>query len=228
MGRKSDETNGRRPFSDLSLRQDAAAGHRNRRIEISARSRRLNARHCTTERRPTALLMRSPVLRAALHSPSFMCSGSPVGRRQHGDGRRCQTPFDPFPFPFLTLLVSLEAIFLSMFVLMSQNRMSRQADKRAHLDLQIDLLAEQELTTILRMLRALAAGREGTIPNEQMREQLKDTDIHSLASMLDSAFRSVTVSPRAWCRLVAGLRRDRRRPWRPSSWERRAASRASP
>ena len=96
-------------------------------------------------------------------------------------------PFDPFPFPFLTLLVSLEAIFLSMFVLMSQNRMSRQADKRAHLDLQIDLLAEQELTTILRMLRALCVqqGVKVTIPNEQMREQLKDTDVHSLASTLD-------------------------------------------
>jgi uncharacterized membrane protein len=96
-------------------------------------------------------------------------------------------PFDPFPFPFLTLLVSLEAIFLSMFVLMSQNRMSRQADKRAHLDLQIDLLAEQELTTILRMLRALCAkqGVRVSIPSEQMREQLKDTDVHTLASTLD-------------------------------------------
>jgi uncharacterized membrane protein len=96
-------------------------------------------------------------------------------------------PFDPFPFPFLTLLVSLEAIFLSMFVLMSQNRMSRQADKRAHLDLQIDLLAEQELTTILRMLRALCVqqGVRVTVPSEQMREQLKDTDVHSLAATLD-------------------------------------------
>ena len=43
------------------------------------------------------------------------------------------TRFDRFTFNFLTLLVSLEAIFLSLFVLMSQNRMVRQADKRAHL-----------------------------------------------------------------------------------------------
>ena len=56
------------------------------------------------------------------------------------------TPFDPFPFPLLTMTVSLEAIFLSLFVLASQNRLSRQADKRAHLDLQIDLLAEREMT----------------------------------------------------------------------------------
>ena len=43
-------------------------------------------------------------------------------------------PFDPFPFPFLTMTVSLEAIFLALFVLASQNRLSRQADKRSHLD----------------------------------------------------------------------------------------------
>jgi hypothetical protein len=45
-------------------------------------------------------------------------------------------PFDPFPFRFLTMTVSLEAIFLALFVLASQNRLSRQADKRSHLDLQ--------------------------------------------------------------------------------------------
>ena len=55
-------------------------------------------------------------------------------------------PFDPFPFPFLTMTVSLEAIFLALFVLASQNRLARQSDKRSHLDLQIDLLAEREMT----------------------------------------------------------------------------------
>ena len=59
-------------------------------------------------------------------------------------------PFDPYPFNFLTLVVSLEAIFLTVFVLMSQNRMSRLADRRAHLDLQVNLLAERELTARLR------------------------------------------------------------------------------
>jgi uncharacterized membrane protein len=54
---------------------------------------------------------------------------------------RGSRPFDPFPFPFLTMTVSLEAIFLALFVLASQNRLARQADKRSHLDLQIDLLA---------------------------------------------------------------------------------------
>ena len=64
-------------------------------------------------------------------------------------------PFDPFPFQFLTFVVSLEAIFLSLFILMSQNRSSNQADARAHLDLQINLLSEQESTKMLQMLRRL-------------------------------------------------------------------------
>jgi hypothetical protein len=66
-------------------------------------------------------------------------------------------PFDPFPFPFLTMTVSLEAIFLALFVLASQNRLSRQADKRSHLDLQIDLLAEREMTAVLQLLQDIAA-----------------------------------------------------------------------
>jgi uncharacterized membrane protein len=64
-------------------------------------------------------------------------------------------PFDTFPYPFLTLVVSLEAIFLSLFILMSENRASRQADKRAHLDLQINLLAEHESSKTLELLKAL-------------------------------------------------------------------------
>jgi len=64
-------------------------------------------------------------------------------------------PFDPFPFQFLTFVVSLEAIFLSLFILMSQNRSNAQAEARAHLDLQINLLSEQESTKMLQMLRSL-------------------------------------------------------------------------
>lgn len=63
--------------------------------------------------------------------------------------------FDPFPYQFLTLVVSLEAIFLSTFILISQNRQGRIADRRNHLDLQINLLAEQENTKMLSMLEAL-------------------------------------------------------------------------
>ena len=65
-------------------------------------------------------------------------------------------PFDPFPFSLLTLVVSLEAIFLSTFVLISQNHASKVADRRADLDLQINLLAEHEITRLLTLMDAVA------------------------------------------------------------------------
>lgn len=64
--------------------------------------------------------------------------------------------FDPFPFTFLTLVVSLEAIFLSAFILISQNVDKRLSDRRTHLDLQINLLAEQENTKMLSLLARIA------------------------------------------------------------------------
>jgi len=62
------------------------------------------------------------------------------------------TQFDPYPFGLLTLIVSLEAIFLSTFVLISQNRMAQLSERRAELDLQINLLAEQKAAKVLEML----------------------------------------------------------------------------
>jgi uncharacterized membrane protein len=61
-------------------------------------------------------------------------------------------PFDPFPYGLLTMIVSLEAIFLSTFVLISQNRFSREAEHRADLAMHIGLLTEHELTRVLQML----------------------------------------------------------------------------
>ena len=63
--------------------------------------------------------------------------------------------FDPFPYGLLTMIVSLEAIFLSTFVLISQNRLSEVNESRADLDLQIGLLTEHELTRVLQMLDAM-------------------------------------------------------------------------
>ncbi len=64
---------------------------------------------------------------------------------------------DPFPFSFLTLVVSLEAIFLSTFILISGNREGRINERRSRLDLQINLLAEQENTKMLQLLQEIAA-----------------------------------------------------------------------
>jgi uncharacterized membrane protein len=62
---------------------------------------------------------------------------------------------DPFPFPLLTLVLSVEAIFLAIFILMSQNRAARISEKRSHLDLQLNLLSEQENTKMLEMLEQI-------------------------------------------------------------------------
>ncbi|MHC5773697.1 DUF1003 domain-containing protein [Nostoc sp.] len=64
-------------------------------------------------------------------------------------------PFDPFPYGLLTMIVSLEAIFLSTFVLISQNRLSEESEYRANLNLQIALLTEHEVTRVLQMLDAI-------------------------------------------------------------------------
>ena len=96
------------------------------------------------------------------------------------------TPFDPFPFPVLTLLVPIEGIFLSVIVLLNQNRAAVEADKRAHLNLQVDLLAERELTLILRMQREMAQHLGITSPlSRELEELLKDTDVHDLATKID-------------------------------------------
>jgi uncharacterized membrane protein len=63
--------------------------------------------------------------------------------------------FDP-TFVVLAMFASVEAIFLSTFVLISQNRMAEQADKRADLDLQVSLLAEHEVTRLITLVKAIA------------------------------------------------------------------------
>lgn len=76
--------------------------------------------------------------------------------------------FDPYPFIFLTLVVSLEAIVLSILILISQNLSAVENERRHHLDLQINLLNEREMTALLR-LTTLMADRMG-IPAEDQAE----------------------------------------------------------
>jgi uncharacterized membrane protein len=83
-------------------------------------------------------------------------------------GRFGTRPFDPFPYGLLTMVVSLEAIFLATLVLISQNRLSAESERRADLSLQIGLLAEHELTHALAMLDAIQ-DKLG-IDNDQDRE----------------------------------------------------------
>ena len=88
-------------------------------------------------------------------------------------------PFDPFPFGLLTMIVSLEAIFLSTFVLVSQNRMAKLAEDRADLDLQINMLDEHEVTRLLRMTDAIAKKLGVEVPDDlgELKEDVKPQDV---------------------------------------------------
>lgn len=95
--------------------------------------------------------------------------------------------FDPFPFGVLALFVSFESVFLTIFVLISQSRMARQSERRSHLDLQVSMLSEQELTTILQMLQKLCqhVGVNVESSKQEVQSFSKTTDVHKLASELE-------------------------------------------
>jgi uncharacterized membrane protein len=94
--------------------------------------------------------------------------------------------FDPYPFLLLGQILSMEAVLLSTFVLTKQNRMSRRADQREHLSLQINLLAEQEVTKLLQLTRLLCErhGIAQATRDEKVKELAKDTAIEDLAEAL--------------------------------------------
>lgn len=82
-------------------------------------------------------------------------------------------PFDPWPHPLLTLLLSIEAIYLTVLVLIAQNRMSDVAERRAEADLQINLLDEAESTRILRVVDAIALKVGAEVERDAKLEDLK-------------------------------------------------------
>jgi uncharacterized membrane protein len=87
------------------------------------------------------------------------------------------TPFDPFPFGLLTMVVSLEAIFLSMFVLMAQSRESAIAELREELTLQVNLRVEQEVTKTLQLVAGLYTRMGFQVAEDpELQEMLKPLD----------------------------------------------------
>src|SRR5580692_9242481 len=100
-------------------------------------------------------------------------------------GSHGKLAFDPFPFQLLSTVVSLESIFLSLFILMSQNRSNIQADQRNHLELQINLLSEDENTKMLQMLRALCEHHKLKIARDpEIEAMTKRTEISDVLSEL--------------------------------------------
>lgn len=85
--------------------------------------------------------------------------------------------FDPYPFGFLTMVVSLEAIFLSIFVLMAQGRESAIAELREELTLQVNLRMEAEVTKTLQLVAGLYTRLGHKVGDDpELREMLQPLD----------------------------------------------------
>ena len=90
---------------------------------------------------------------------------------------RVVVPFDPYPFNLLALLASVEAIVLGLLILSSQNRLQHESDRRAHLNLQINMMAELEGTKVLTMLDKLCRHFDiESDASELLAELTADTD----------------------------------------------------
>jgi uncharacterized membrane protein len=95
--------------------------------------------------------------------------------------------FDLYPFSLLGLCVASEAALLSFFVLMSQKRQTRQADQWAHVHLQVSLLAEQEMTKMLQLLRSICdhLGLETVARDKDLKEMVKPTHVLALVQEVE-------------------------------------------
>ncbi len=87
-------------------------------------------------------------------------------------------PIDPFPFGLLTMVVSLEAIFLAIIVLISQNREARVAELREEVELYINTYAENEITKVMYLLTLLL--------DKQGIDLTKDEDLKDMLANIDS------------------------------------------
>lgn len=99
--------------------------------------------------------------------------------------------FDPYPYQLLTMLVSLEAIFLATFVLISQNRQALHADRRAKVALQVNVISEQELTKVMDMLRELRQQMGVHRHDPELEEMTRRTYIADIADAVDEAERKL-------------------------------------
>ncbi len=96
--------------------------------------------------------------------------------------------FDPFPFALLTMLVSLEAIGLSIFVLISENSQARRADRLARLEMQVNVIAEREITKLLDLVTEIHDHLGiGGGSSRELREMRAETRLADIADAMDSA-----------------------------------------
>jgi uncharacterized membrane protein len=95
------------------------------------------------------------------------------------------SPYDPFPFPMLTTVVSLEAIILTLIVLMSQNRQSLISSLREEVDIQVNLIAEREITKVLQILSEYFKAKGINIKDPELEDMLKGVDASYIERRLE-------------------------------------------
>ncbi len=95
-------------------------------------------------------------------------------------------PFDPYPFPGLEMIVSLFAIILSVSVLSSQKRQSRQLKIDQQVEFEVNVRAENEITQVLRMLHEIQSKLGISQSDDQLEEMKKDLDLHEIHEQLNS------------------------------------------
>ena len=95
--------------------------------------------------------------------------------------------FNPPPFPILDVLFAFEAILVASFILMRQGRMSRRAERRDHLNLQIDLISEKEITKVLQLVRAMCSqmGLKNVAEDAELHELSQETSVETLSQRLE-------------------------------------------
>lgn len=94
-------------------------------------------------------------------------------------------PFDPFPFGLLTMIVSLEAIFLAIIVLISQNRATKVAELREEIDLQINSIAESEISKVLILLTMLLEKNGIKIDDPEIAEMARPIRSNDIERILE-------------------------------------------
>ena len=94
--------------------------------------------------------------------------------------------FDPYPFGLLTMIVSLDAIFLSIFVLLSQNRQAKVGELREETNLQVNMIVEKEITKLIQMqaimMKRMGIKIEG---DDELEEMMETIDTHSIKKQLE-------------------------------------------
>lgn len=122
-------------------------------------------------------------------------------------------PFDPFPFGLLTMVVSLEAIFLSIFVLLSQKRESAIAELREELMLQVNLRMEEEVTKTLQLVAGLYT-RMGHVmaEDEELGDMLRPLDVTTIEKELTLEIANIAAKRKRARALLARWRKSEKIP----------------